>query len=142
MSADTDHSEPRPSPMRQFVIFRLTITSAAMAMMLIGAVFLVPALQASYQGMGAELPPLSVAVFRVFAAARTMPWLSVAAGVVILGAATVLPALLPSPLGTLVRVLMFFALLATVLVVVAAMFWPYVTTMRSLTDSMTAPPGR
>ena len=141
MSASTSHAERRPSLMGRLVVFRMTVTSVAIVLLLVGAVFLVPKFEGIYKDMDAKLPALTRAVFRVAGAARSMPWLSAAAALSALAAVVVLPMLLPRPLGYLVTILLFFALLAAVVVVVGAVFWPYLTIMQSLTDNVTPPGG-
>ncbi|HET6428189.1 MAG TPA: hypothetical protein VFJ30_07260 [Phycisphaerae bacterium] len=136
MSEDTGHSGRRASLMGRFVLFRLTVTSAAMVLLLVGAVFLVPKFEAIYKDMKVTLPAVTVAVFRAARAARSAPALSAPAAAAVLAAVMLLPALLPRPLGYVVTVLVFLALLAAVVVVVGAVFWPYVTMMQSLTDDI------
>jgi len=134
MPPNPSQPERRLSLMGRFVLFRLIVTSAAIVLLLAGAVFLAPRMEAVYKDMKVELPGLSVMVFGAARAARSAPWASLMGAAGALVAVVSLPLILPRPLNYLLTIVLFVGLFAAVAVVAAAIFWPYLTMLQSLTD--------
>ncbi|MHC4716396.1 MAG: hypothetical protein ACYS5V_05455 [Planctomycetota bacterium] len=137
MSGTEGHTRKRRSPLGWYVLARMVVTSAAVLVILAGGVLLVPRFEAIYKDMNVELPRLTVLVFDVARTARSAPWAAVPAALAALAAVIVVPLILPRPLGYVASLLMLLGLLAAAAVMAGAVFWPYATMLRSLTDRAT-----
>ena len=135
MTGNGAHANKRPSVLSRFILFRLTVTSVVLVLVGVGAMFLAPRLEAVYKDMKVELPGLSVRVFDAVRAARARPLGALAAAVAALAAVVVVPLVLPRPLRYVLTIGFFIALLVAAAVAAGGIFWPYLTMLRSLTDS-------